>query len=111
VLSPEASARGAALLALEACGIINDICRPRCRCGDEVQPNQGTSRRLQARSARQNALYDQIYAGGAEVALCEYSELAMNPKLIVILNPKSGSSGEDFSAAIEKGLQSARHGV
>jgi diacylglycerol kinase family enzyme len=30
----------------------------------------------------------------------------MNPKLIVILNPKSGSSGEDFKAAIEKGLQS-----
>ncbi|HEX8236274.1 MAG TPA: diacylglycerol kinase family protein [Abditibacteriaceae bacterium] len=30
----------------------------------------------------------------------------MNPKLIVILNPKSGSSGEDFRAAIEQGLQS-----
>ncbi len=29
----------------------------------------------------------------------------MNEKLIVILNPKSGSSGDDFRAAIEKALQ------
>jgi gluconokinase len=58
----EASARGAALLALEACGIISDITELAADCGDVVQPNQEHHAVYKRALARQNALYDQIYA-------------------------------------------------
>jgi gluconokinase len=58
----EASARGAALLALEACGIINDIADLAAACGDEVQPNLEHHAVYKRALTRQNALYDQIYA-------------------------------------------------
>ncbi|HEX8236273.1 MAG TPA: gluconokinase [Abditibacteriaceae bacterium] len=58
----EASARGVALLALEACGIINDIADLAAECGDIVQPNPEHHAVYKRALARQNALYDQIYA-------------------------------------------------
>lgn len=58
----EASARGAALLALESCGVINDIADLAADCGDEVQPNLEHHAVYKRALTRQNALYDQIYA-------------------------------------------------
>jgi gluconokinase len=58
----EASARGAALLALEACGIITDIADLAADCGDVVQPKLEHHAVYKRALTRQNALYDQIYA-------------------------------------------------
>ncbi|HEX8834824.1 MAG TPA: gluconokinase [Abditibacteriaceae bacterium] len=58
----EASARGAALLALEACGIIDDIRDLPAERGGEVQPNSEHHEVYVEALERQNALYDQLFA-------------------------------------------------
>jgi gluconokinase len=58
----EASARGAALLALEACGLIGDIGDVPAECGDTTQPDMKRHAVYERALVRQNALYDQVYA-------------------------------------------------
>jgi gluconokinase len=58
----QASARGAALLALEACGLIGDIGDVPAECGDTTQPHMKHHAIYERALVRQNARYDQVYA-------------------------------------------------
>lgn len=57
----EASARGAALLALEACGIINDIADLPAELGRVVQPDADHHKTYEKSLSRQNSLYEKLY--------------------------------------------------
>ncbi len=58
---PEASARGAALLALEAIGEINDVSEVSFERGDVYQPDTGRSALYGRALEHQNALYAKLY--------------------------------------------------
>jgi gluconokinase len=62
----EGSARGAALMALEACGLIEDICDLPAERGRSLQPNQEHAAYYKRALERQNALYHQLYVAGPE---------------------------------------------
>lgn len=57
----EASARGAALLALEACGIVGDIADVPSQRGDVIMPDEASHHLYERALARQNALYEKVY--------------------------------------------------
>ena len=57
----EASARGAALLALERCGIIADVAQVPFERGAHLQPNSANHQIYRRALERQNALYGKIY--------------------------------------------------
>ena len=57
----EASARGAALMALEACGAIKSIADVPAERGDVVQPNADNHDKYTLARERQNALYEHLY--------------------------------------------------
>jgi gluconokinase len=54
---PEASARGAALLALEAAGLLKDLADAPARTGRVYRPDAGRRDRYAAARARQQQLY------------------------------------------------------
>ena len=57
----EGSARGAALLALEALGLIDDLAEVPAARGQTLQPDHAQTQRYERALERQNALYEQIY--------------------------------------------------
>ncbi|MBV9868525.1 MAG: gluconokinase [Abitibacteriaceae bacterium] len=57
----EASARGAALMALEACGVIEDIGAVPSDRGQELQPTPAHHELYKRALERQNALYEHLY--------------------------------------------------
>lgn len=57
----EASARGAALMALEACGVIGDVAELPAGCGPATEPDAQNHAVYQRALARQTALYDQTF--------------------------------------------------
>ena len=57
----EASARGAALLALERCGVIADVAEVPFERGEHLQPNLANHQIYRRALERQNALYGKIY--------------------------------------------------
>ena len=57
----EASARGAALMALESCGIINDVSELPAEQGETHQPDASHHQTYVRALARQNALYEKLY--------------------------------------------------
>ena len=60
----EGSARGAALLALEACGEIGSIADLPGERGREIQPDASQSEEFERALRRQNALYEHLYGSG-----------------------------------------------
>ena len=57
----EASARGAALLALERCGVISDVAQVPFERGAHLEPNEDNHQIYRRALERQNALYGKIY--------------------------------------------------
>ena len=63
---PEASSRGAALLVLEAMGILSDLSAAPAPLGPNYEPNTENTRLYRAAMARQQGLYERLFgAGGA----------------------------------------------
>ena len=58
----EASARGAALMALEACGVIENIADLPAERGARIEANAASTEIYRRALERQNSFYDQIYA-------------------------------------------------
>ncbi|MCS7187524.1 MAG: gluconokinase [Armatimonadota bacterium] len=59
-LEPEASARGAALMALEAMGILRDLSDAPSRFGETIEPNPKHHERYQEALQRQRQLYELV---------------------------------------------------
>jgi gluconokinase len=59
----EASARGAALLALEAIGALEDIYAAPPYIGDPIVPDEGRHRRYRVAMNRQQRLYARLITG------------------------------------------------
>jgi gluconokinase len=63
---PEASSRGAALLALEAEGLIDSVDSVEARMGAGVEPDPGRSMQYAVLLARQQELYDRMFGSDGE---------------------------------------------
>jgi gluconokinase len=61
---PEASSRGAALLALEAMGALPDLAAAPAPLGEEHRPDASRTRVYRAAMARQQALYQRLFGTG-----------------------------------------------
>lgn len=60
-LEPEATSRGAALLALERMGAIRDVAELRPKCGESVQPDAAKKELYLAALAKQRRLYRHLF--------------------------------------------------
>ncbi|MCW5968865.1 MAG: gluconokinase [Blastocatellales bacterium] len=65
--APEASSRGAAIVALKAFGIIPDLDSPPALLGEEFEPDPDAHKRYRRGRARQQRLYELLVAPGPEV--------------------------------------------